>query len=57
MKVKLIKFLIKKIKGKKALGLKSKVLKKIFFEFCIFDFFGKKIFLNYTRINKLSVTT
>jgi len=44
MKVKLIKFLIKKIKGKKVLGLKSKVLRKYFLSFCTFDFFGKKDF-------------
>jgi len=45
MNIKLIKHLIKKIK-EKSTWINPKFLKKIFLEFCIFDFFGKKIFLN-----------
>jgi len=44
MKVKLIKFLIKKIKGEKGTWIDPKFLKKIFFGFCIFDFFLVKDF-------------
>ena len=41
MKVKLIKLLIKKIKGKKALGLKSKISRKHFLSFAYLIFFVK----------------
>jgi len=43
MNIKLIKHLIKKIKGKST-WIKIQSLKKIFFEFRIFDFFGKIFF-------------
>ena len=46
MNIKLIKHLIKKIKGKKALGLIQSFLRKYFWSFTYLIFFGKKIFLN-----------